>query len=297
MRIQTITIGEQTDDQIVAECLDSMIDRIQDAETNAIKANECPVCMEQFGEGNMVAETGDNCDHRVCWLDFQTLACSTNSCPICRATLRGGAVESDSGCEFDETSSDDTHSDTSEFDSILDGDARITPTQVLIVRVNDAWIQFGAISGINNPANQDLLGNFITARQALIQGNGNGGRNETGCRYCGIQENQMAHQYFLSMREHLIYCDMEIGADMNHLYYRDGVCPLCRFIDTHSCDTCHSYSPEIHLRYHECGIISDNGVSVCLTCEGEMEEEDPSLFIRCRDAGCALCENYQSDSD
>jgi hypothetical protein len=289
-----IKIGEPTDDQIVAECLDSMIDRIQDAETNEIKENECPVCLEQFGEGNMKVETGDNCDHRICWLDFQTLACSTNSCPICRATLRGDAVESESDDESDE-------SDDEEQIPHLDGEALMInngdyPNPRMLVLVDSEWIDFDRISGINQPADQDILERFILSRQGLIENNW----NEDGCRYCGIQRTDTTRDYYMRMKENILYSELEICLDANgRMFFDDGCCSLCRFIDTHTCDNCRSYSPIIDLRNHT--IINTylyaTNSGICMNCEGRAMELDPTIYSRCRDAGCDLCADYESDSD
>ena len=131
---------------------------------------------------------------------------------------------------------------------------------------------------------------FIEQRQGVMSGNR---WLENGCRYCGIQENEMAHQYFRSMVEHIHYDDMEICVNGYQMFYDDGCCPLCRFIDKHSCDSCSVYNTDIQLRYHQLGMGA-----TCIECEDEYLLSNRENFqSRCRDAGCDLCADYESDSD
>ena len=71
----------------VLNCLTFIIDRIIDEETNAIKENECPICMEQMTEDGY--KIGENCDHKTCDNCFCELITTTNKCCICRAVLEG----------------------------------------------------------------------------------------------------------------------------------------------------------------------------------------------------------------
>jgi len=73
----------------VADCLTFIIDRIVDAETNSIKENECPVCMEQIPTDRCdLITTGDNCEHHHCGNCLHYLENSTNKCSICRSVLK-----------------------------------------------------------------------------------------------------------------------------------------------------------------------------------------------------------------
>jgi hypothetical protein len=90
----------------ISECLSFIIDRIQDEETNAIKEEECPICMEQMTEPIPFKSLTDelllttkvpstNCSHFHCVRCFLTLVNTSNKCSICRSILDNTIVDED----------------------------------------------------------------------------------------------------------------------------------------------------------------------------------------------------------
>lgn len=84
--------------ETVLNCLTFIIDRIVDQETNDIKENECPVCMEQMKDPEIAPEgyhifhiknkkAGSYCAHQHCQECYFALLNLDNKCSICRQHL------------------------------------------------------------------------------------------------------------------------------------------------------------------------------------------------------------------
>jgi len=246
--VQKITIEEPSEIEIVADCLDFIMERLEDEETNKIKENECPVCLEQFGTGMMQPAVGENCNHKICFTDFNTIVNDTNVCPICREIL----------IEYEEEEYSDSEDGLDEPVAVelVDGDAIAERPSglpnspiLLMVRFEGEWVDYETIN-----ADDDLNRQFIQARIAnCLQVDRYIGYHNV-CRYCGIQENSFALSCFENLRENyygfddLDICRIHILDDINNhqvingdMYYDDGACPLCRFIDENTCDNCNNF--------------------------------------------------------
>jgi hypothetical protein len=98
--------------ETVLNCLTFIIDRIVDEETNDIKQNECPVCMEQMKDPEIAPEghhifhiknkkTGSYCAHQHCQECYFALLNLDNKCSICRQLLMEEEEEMPALCDDD----------------------------------------------------------------------------------------------------------------------------------------------------------------------------------------------------